>query len=278
MARAHNEHILELVDGVMAAAGLAPGDLDGVAFGCGPGSFTGIRIAASVAQAIAFGADARVLPVSSTLALARAALEGGVPVGAGVIASIRSRRDAWYLAAFALTGGRLVRHRPDCLFTADPGWPEVGPGKGAQGKGVQGKGANGEEASGTEVQGEEAQREEAQGIEAQRKEAHAKKGQWKEAQANEAHSEEWQGDEGDGWVLVGDRPVWTPPHRACHSDIAVSASLIARIGAEALAAGKGVAPELGLPVYVSGDSLWKPGPAAPGTGTGIFPASSDSRS
>ncbi len=193
MERAHNEHILELVDGVLAAAGLAPADLDGVAFGCGPGSFTGIRIAASVAQAIAFGADARILPVSSTGALARAVLESDVRVGAGIIASIRSKRDAWYLAAFAHAGGELSAHRPDCLFTADPGWPEV------------------------------------------------------------------QG----GWVLAGDRPEWWSTHPDWHADVAVSAGLIARLGAEALAAGEGVAPELGLPVYVQGDSPWKPSSARP---------------
>lgn len=206
MARAHNEHILELVDGVMASAGLEAADLDGVAFGCGPGSFTGIRIAASVAQAIAFGADARILPVSSTLALARAALESGVPIRAGVIASIRSRRDAWYLAAFARSGGRLGRHRRDCLVTADPGWPEVR----------------------------------------------------------------------DGWVLVGDRPEWLPPQRACHADVAVSGGLIARLGTEALAAGQGAAPEFGLPVYLSGDSPWKPAPAAHDAGPRSTAASPDS--
>ena len=125
MARAHSQHILELVDGVMGSAGLSAADLDGVAFGCGPGSFTGIRIAAAVAQAVALGADARVLPVSSTLALAIAALESDRTLGDGVIASIRSRRDACYLAGFSRTHGELRAHRPDCLVTADPGWPEI---------------------------------------------------------------------------------------------------------------------------------------------------------
>ena len=96
------------------------------AFGCGPGSFTGIRIAAAVAQAVAFGADARILPVSSTLALATAALEAGRSLGDGVVASIRSRRDAWYLAGFAVTDGELRVRHADCLVTADPGWPEFG--------------------------------------------------------------------------------------------------------------------------------------------------------
>ena len=208
MERAHNEHILELVDGVLAAAGLEPADLDGVAFGCGPGSFTGIRIAASVAQAIAFGADARMLPVSSTLALARAALECGVPIEAGIIASIRSRRDAWYLAGFEVEDGKLGTRRGDSLVTADPGWPEFL----------------------------------------------------------------------DGWILVGDRPEWLPSQTVCYADVAVSAGLIARLGTEALAAGRGGAPESGLPVYVAGDSPFKPASAARRSQAGVPPAPADSGS
>ncbi|MCY3793478.1 MAG: tRNA (adenosine(37)-N6)-threonylcarbamoyltransferase complex dimerization subunit type 1 TsaB, partial [Gammaproteobacteria bacterium] len=88
MARAHDEHILGLVDGLVAAAGVAPQDLDGIAFGCGPGSFTGVRIAASVAQALALGAGASVAPVSSTRALAVAAIEQRA-VEDGVVVSIR---------------------------------------------------------------------------------------------------------------------------------------------------------------------------------------------
>ncbi len=128
MQRAHNEHILALLDETMAARGLVASDLDGVAFGCGPGSFTGIRIAASVAQAVAVGADALILPISSTLALASAALEREPTMGNGIVASIRSRRDAWYLAAFTVADGGLRPHRPDCLAQAHPAWPEIGGG------------------------------------------------------------------------------------------------------------------------------------------------------
>ena len=186
MERAHNEHILELVDQSMAARGVSPADLDGVAFGCGPGSFTGIRIAASVAQAVALGADARILPVSSTLALAAAAVERH-PLADGIVVSIRSRRDAWYLAGFDVAGSELlVRHR-DCLVETDPGWPEIE----------------------------------------------------------------------RGWPFVGDRPEWLPVGAVYHAEIAPGAGLIARLGAEAMARGKGLAPELGLPVYVTGDSPWR---------------------
>jgi len=132
MARAHNEHILGLIDGLVAAAGMRPRDLDGVAFGCGPGSFTGVRIAAAVAQALAFGAGARVVPVSSTLALAVAATEQ-LSIEDGIVASIRSRRDAFYLASFRIADGEPAVWRRDRLLTACPawadfarGWPLVG--------------------------------------------------------------------------------------------------------------------------------------------------------
>ncbi len=132
MARAHNEHILGLINGLVVAAGMAPQDLDGIAFGCGPGSFTGVRIAASVAQALALGAGASVAPVSSTLALAVAAIEQ-LAVADGIVVSIRSRRDAFYLASFSIADGQPTVWRRDQLLTACPasadfanGWPWVG--------------------------------------------------------------------------------------------------------------------------------------------------------
>ena len=127
MARAHNEHILGLVDGLVAAAGVAPQDLDGIAFGCGPGSFTGVRIAASVAQALALGAGASVAPVSSTRALAVAAIEQRA-VEDGVVVSIRSRRDAFYLASFSIADGEPAVQRPDQLLAACPDWGDFAQG------------------------------------------------------------------------------------------------------------------------------------------------------
>lgn len=69
--RVHAKVLLPMLDELMADAGIKPLQLDGIAFGRGPGAFTGVRIATAAAQAIALAANVETVPVSTLAAIAR---------------------------------------------------------------------------------------------------------------------------------------------------------------------------------------------------------------
>src|SRR5699024_11636719 len=71
------EQILPMVEQLLAEHGVAASSLTGIAVGQGPGAFTGVRIAISVAQGIAYGLNVPVVPISSLAASALGAVDNG---------------------------------------------------------------------------------------------------------------------------------------------------------------------------------------------------------
>ena len=117
--RQHTDLLLGMIDAVLADAAVTRNNIDGVAFGHGPGSFTGVRIAASVAQGIAAARNLPVAPVSSLRALAAGAIvadEGG-----RVLVALDARRAEIYFAAYEFDADNVDSraHCQDCVIAPE---------------------------------------------------------------------------------------------------------------------------------------------------------------
>ena len=118
----HSELVLGMIDEVLAASGLSVRELDGIAFGEGPGSFTGLRIACGVVQGLAFGASLRVAGVGTLLAMA---------AGSGAtraIVCLDARMNEIYHAAYEKRDGAWhALHEPTvCPAASAPPVPGEG--------------------------------------------------------------------------------------------------------------------------------------------------------
>jgi tRNA threonylcarbamoyladenosine biosynthesis protein TsaB len=130
----HSTLLLPMVERLLAQAGTGVAQLDAIAFGAGPGSFTGLRIACSVAQGLALARDLPLLPVISLEALAEEAQADRV------ITCLDARMGELYLAAYERSEGpwRVVDKprvvRPDNLPVLAGRWAGCGSGFGVQGE------------------------------------------------------------------------------------------------------------------------------------------------
>ena len=104
--RGHSKLILPMVESLLADANLSLADLDAIAYGRGPGSFTGVRIGSGIMQGLALGGDKPVLPVSTLAAMAQQAIDD---TGADqVLAAIDARMGEVYWGQYRNVDGLAV--------------------------------------------------------------------------------------------------------------------------------------------------------------------------
>ncbi len=101
-------HLIPAIQDLMHQAGLTFAQLDAIAFGCGPGSFTGLRTACSVAQGLAFGAKVPVIPIDTLLCVAEEARFQHAPDLAhfAVLALLDARMDELYASHYEFNSGQ----------------------------------------------------------------------------------------------------------------------------------------------------------------------------
>jgi tRNA threonylcarbamoyladenosine biosynthesis protein TsaB len=114
VGQGHSECVLPMVQALLADAALALRQCDAIAFGAGPGSFTGLRIACGVAQGLAWGIERPVLPVSNLAALALAVFDAQ-PQTRRVAATIDARMNEVYWAVYEQSDGLLIERVPPSL-------------------------------------------------------------------------------------------------------------------------------------------------------------------
>lgn len=105
--RQQTELILPMVDAVLAEAGIKLAQVDALAYSAGPGAFTGVRVAAAVAQGLAFGIDVGIVPVSSLQTLAQGAWRQHA--AQAVVAAFDARMQEIYIGAYRLDKAGLMQ-------------------------------------------------------------------------------------------------------------------------------------------------------------------------
>ncbi|RDB42960.1 tRNA (adenosine(37)-N6)-threonylcarbamoyltransferase complex dimerization subunit type 1 TsaB [Halomonas sp. DQ26W] len=134
--REHTRRLLPMVDQVLSEAGLSPVELDAVAYGHGPGSFTGLRIAAGLAQGLAYGLDRPLLGVSTLEALALGAHRRHAL--SHIVTALDARMGEIYVAAWRCHDGLTETLSQEAVMPperlqlpaghVDTGWVGVGSG------------------------------------------------------------------------------------------------------------------------------------------------------
>jgi len=113
--QSHSLRLLPMIDDLLKEAGIELADIDGLIFGQGPGSFTGVRIGVGVAQGLAFSANLPVIGVSSLQAMAQQAyIKHGEEK---VIAAIDARMSEVYNGYYTLDEHDIMQAQKDEAVT-----------------------------------------------------------------------------------------------------------------------------------------------------------------
>jgi tRNA threonylcarbamoyladenosine biosynthesis protein TsaB len=106
--REHMQQLLPMIEALLDDAGVSLRDVDAIAFGRGPGSFTGVRIGLGVVQGLAFATGLPLIPVSTLATLAQSAVTDALRPGDRILAAIDARMDEVYWGWFELDGEGYV--------------------------------------------------------------------------------------------------------------------------------------------------------------------------
>lgn len=115
--RTHSQSILPMVQELLAEAGITLQQCDAIAFGAGPGSFTGVRTACGIAQGLAFGANLPVVPLVTLEAMALACHQQSGATD--ILAVLDARMGEVYWAQYHYDGGLQVVAAPALCAPAD---------------------------------------------------------------------------------------------------------------------------------------------------------------
>lgn len=126
-----SQMILPMIDELLTSKNIALNQLDALAFGCGPGSFTGVRIATSVTQGLAYALNLPVIPISSLAALAQTAYqEKGYEK---LLVAVDARIQEVYWGAYEVNHKGLVMlhgnehvSRPEEIVMLNNSWAGIG--------------------------------------------------------------------------------------------------------------------------------------------------------
>lgn len=132
LERSHNEHILPMLSELFENADLSKQAIQIIGFGAGPGSFTGVRIAASVAQGIAMASNSKVVAMKGSEVLVRSAIEDKTLTiysdygqSTNWLALIPSRADAYYVSLYQQSGAEISVVIADQLLLEPADWIEA---------------------------------------------------------------------------------------------------------------------------------------------------------